>query len=84
MKIDEEGLQKLAQRFMKRREIKEMGLSMDDVKCVLLEHAKRCSGCVNCVFSAPYHGKFSWTTRHCILGLSQSDCKMRKPIISDC
>jgi hypothetical protein len=46
MRVDEEGLQKLAQRFMKRKEIKEMGLTIDDVKRVLLEHARKIGGCV--------------------------------------
>lgn len=89
MKVDEEGLKKVAERFLKRQEVRELGLSLDEAKQVLLEHAKRFAGCVNCVYSSPYHGKFSWpyhgkfswTSRHCVLGLAQSTCNMYKPII---
>jgi hypothetical protein len=81
MKVNEQGLNNVASRFLKRKEVEELGLSIDELKQVLLEHAKRFSGCINCIFSAPYHGKFSWTARHCILGLSQTGCTMQKPIV---
>lgn len=81
MKIDEEGLERVAKRFMQRREVTDLGLTLEDVKRVLLEHAKGYSGCVNCIYSGPYHGVFSWKARHCVLGLSQNTCTMRKAIV---
>jgi len=81
MQVDEEGLTKVAERFLRRKEVRELGLSLDDVKKILLEHAKRYGGCINCVYSAPYHGRFTWFARHCVLGLRQDGCPMHKPII---
>jgi len=81
MEIDEEGLEKVAERFLRRNEVQAMGLSLEDVKKVLIAHAQKYGGCVNCVYSKPYRGRFSWVCRSCILGLSQSNCNMRKPIV---
>jgi hypothetical protein len=79
--VDKEGLRKVAERFMKRQEVLDMGLKLEDVEKVLLEHAKKHGGCVNCVYSSPYHGRFSWTSRHCVLALEQTNCIMHRPII---
>jgi hypothetical protein len=81
MNVDEQALETVAQRFLKRAEVRELGLSLEDVKKVILEHAKKYSGCVNCAYSAPYHGRFTWLARHCVLSLSQTGCTMCKPIV---
>ena len=83
MQINQEGLRKVAERFMQRKEVRDLGLTPEDVEKVLLEHAKRYGGCINCVYSAPYHGRFTWIARHCTLGLKQDNCTMKKPIIAD-
>jgi len=80
--IDEKGLEKVAERYLRRKEIQELGLSLDEVKSALLQHARQRSGCVNCIYSAPYKGKLSWTTRSCVLGLNQNTCgDAYKPIV---
>jgi hypothetical protein len=82
VEVDGEALTRVAERFLRRKETRELGLSLEDVKQVLLQHAQRYGGCVNCAYSSPYHGRFSWTARHCVLGLRQDTCKMYKPIIA--
>ena len=74
-------LEKVARRFMQRKEVKEMGLTLEDVKRVLAGHARRAGGCVSCAYSSPYHGRFSWVARHCVLGLRQDNCTMYKPML---
>ena len=80
--ISLDALEAVAKRFMRRREIALMGLTLEDVKRILAAHAKRVGGCVSCAYSSPYHGNFSWTARHCVLGLQQGSCGMYKPILS--
>jgi len=74
-------LEQVAKRFMQRKEITLWGLSLEDVKRILAAHAKRAGGCVSCAYSSPYHGKFSWVARHCVLGLRQDNCTMYKPML---
>ncbi len=81
MNIDRKGLRMVAERFLKRHEVADLGLKIEDVEKVLLEHAKNYGGCINCIYSAPYHGRFTWLARHCVLGLRQDSCPARKPII---
>jgi hypothetical protein len=82
LKIDEDGLERVARRFFSRRDVKEVCPTIDDVKKVLLEHARMNSnGCVNCIYSSPYRGRLSWTNRYCSLGLKKGECNMRKPIV---
>lgn len=82
MQVDKEGLRRVAERFLNRHEVADLGLTVEDVEKLLLEHAKRYSGCINCIYSAPYHGRFTWLARHCVLGLRQDNCTMHKPIVT--
>ena len=80
--INEKGLEAVAKRFMRRSEIKDWGLSLEEVKATLLQHARQYGGCINCVYSAPAKGKLSWKGRTCILGLAQNSCGgMQKKLI---
>jgi hypothetical protein len=81
MKIKEELLERVVKRFLRRKEIKELGLNKDEVRKVLIEHAKKYEGCIRCAYSAPRQGTFSWKARHCILQLSPQDCGMYKPFL---
>jgi hypothetical protein len=82
LKIDEDGLERVARRFFSRRDVRELCSTIDDVKKVLIEHARISSdGCVNCIYSSPYRGRLSWTVRYCSLGLKKEECHMRKPIV---
>ena len=76
-------LEKVAKRFMRRKEVAELGLSLDDVKRILAAHARRAGGCISCAYSSPYHGNFSWVARHCVLGLRQDNCGMYKPMLDE-
>ena len=76
-----DNLEVVAKRFMQRKEITLWGLTLEDVKRILAAHARRTGGCVSCAYSSPYHGNFSWTARHCVLGLQQGSCGMYKPML---
>jgi hypothetical protein len=83
LKVNEEGLEKVAQRFFSRRDVKEVCSTIEEVKRILIEHAKRGGNkCVNCIYSSPYRGRLSWTSRYCVLGFKRGDCNMHTPIIT--
>jgi len=71
----------LARRFLKRAEVADLGLTEEEVAKVLIQHAKKWGGCINCMYSTPSRGRFSWLRRGCVLGLSQGTCGMQKPIV---
>jgi hypothetical protein len=80
MRVDEEGLTSVALRFLERKEVKEVRLTLEEVKRILLDRAKDHDGCINCIYSAPSNGRFSWIARRCIHGFKQP-CGRQKPII---
>jgi len=76
------ALERLVDRFMRRAEIKVLGLTREEVKAALIAHARQWGGCVNCLYSTPNpRGRFSWVARGCVLGLRQDTCGMRRPIV---
>ena len=86
---DQEGLEKVVERYMHRNEIESYGLQKEDVERAIVEHARKTLGlnkevsCVNCIYSGPARGRMSWIARTCVLGFDEETCKMFKPIVKE-
>jgi len=83
-KINEEGLNKVVERFWNKRDAREICGSVEVLRKVLLEYAKNTTDqCVNCIYSSPTRGRISWSKRYCALKLKPNgNCPMHTPIVA--
>lgn len=89
-KINYEGAKDVITRYKRRKQC--AGFNFTDEKLVelIVELArqeedgkhKRPNACINCSYSAPWHGRFTWTGRYCSLGIwDKKQCHMRVKIV---
>jgi len=83
--VNEDGLNKVAERFWGRRDVRDVCGDIETVKKILLEHARNPENqCMNCIYSAPYRGRLSWVKRYCVLKLKPNGkCPMQTPIVGN-
>ena len=89
-KINHEGAKTVMERYKRRKECKAFNLSDEKLADVIVFHAiqeeegklRKPNVCINCSYSAPWHGRFTWTGRSCSLGITnKNDCYMRVKIV---
>jgi len=86
-KVNEQAVRCIAESYLDWA--LELDLSLEDVQKAIISTARVASGCLNCIYStAPrifqvtrYRRSLPIKARGCILGLSQSGCTAREPII---
>jgi hypothetical protein len=86
VKVNEEALKAVVSRYLEfRSAIESMGLTEEDVKAAVLEHARQALAtgdkCRNCGYSTWIPGCFSFRGRRCVLTLDEERCQAQKPIV---
>jgi len=88
-KINEQAVRKIADSYSDWALELGLDLSLEDIQRAIISAAHQASGCANCIYStAPritsttqYRSNLPIMARGCVLGLSQTGCTARKPII---
>jgi hypothetical protein len=86
VKVDEEALKAVVARYLDfRHAIDVLGLTEEDVRAAVLEHARQALACNekcrNCAYSTWVPGYFSFRGRRCVLDLDEERCSAQKPIV---
>jgi len=88
-RINEEAVRCIAETYLDWALDIRPDLSLEDIQKAIISAAQQAGGCVNCIYSmaprispaAKYRGSLPIMARGCVLGLSQTGCTAREPII---